>query len=222
MIKELAKLATKLDRLGLTKEADVLDAALNKLAQAAATTGVPGARYQAGEQVTPGYPGGPTQKFYRSKPKSLSEFNAYLGAVIKNTAADPRQRAFSSAVINNLPTSADSTWTPKTQAAFKEYAVAAGFPEAGINWEAFAKSHNYEPTLNGVYRFWEDTIAEVDPEARLEKTLQGLKESPSDSGSVTPTTSGATGTQKGTLPAATQIRLEQIQDTARRIVEERS
>jgi len=33
MIKDLAKLATRLDKLGLTKEADVLDAALNKLAQ---------------------------------------------------------------------------------------------------------------------------------------------------------------------------------------------
>ena len=139
MIKDLARLATKLDKMGLTKEADVLDVALRKLAQVA-TTGVEGATYSGGRQMTPGFPGGPTVKFYRSKPKSISELNAFLGALIRNAAADPRQTSFSPAVINNLPSKSDTTWGPKTQAAFKEYAAAAGFPDAGENWEDFAKS----------------------------------------------------------------------------------
>jgi len=174
MIKDLAKLATRLDRLGLTKEADVLDAALNKLAQEVATTGVPGAEYADGKQITEGRPGGPTVKFYQSTPRTLSQFNQYLGELIKNVALDKRQSAFSPAVIANPPTKSDTTWTPRTQAAFKEYAIAAGFPEAGINWQEFAKKNKYAPSVLGVYKFWEDTVAEVDPEARLAKTFQKL------------------------------------------------
>lgn len=172
MIKDLARLATKLDKMGLTKEADVLDVALRKLAQVA-TTGVEGATYSGGRQMTPGFPGGPTVKFYRSKPKSISELNAFLGALIRNAAADPRQTSFSPAVINNLPSKSDTTWGPKTQAAFKEYAAAAGFPDAGENWADFAKkSGMYEPTLNGIYRFWEDTVARVDSDVALTKLLE--------------------------------------------------
>jgi hypothetical protein len=175
MIKGLAKLANRLDRLGLTKEADVLDVALQKLAQQVATTGVEGATYSKGLQVTPGFAGGPTVKFYKARPKSISEFNAFLGALITNAAADPRQTAFSPSVIKNLPSKADTTWGSKTQAAFKEYAAAAGFPEAGTNWETFAKnSGKYEPTMTGIFRFWEDTIAKVDADVALQKSLEEL------------------------------------------------
>lgn len=173
MIKDLAKLATRLDRLGLTKEADVLDSTLQKLAQQVATTGVEGATYSAGRQITPGYAGGPTVKFYKAKPKSISEFNAFLGALITNAAADPRQTAFSPSVVNNLPSKSDTTWGRKTKAAFKEYAVAAGFPEAGTNWEAFAnKSGKYEPTMNGIFSFWEDTIAKVDYDVAVTQLVE--------------------------------------------------
>lgn len=219
MIKELAKLATRLDRLGLTKEADVLDAALNKLAQAqVATTGDPGVEYKDTSGMETGYtPGGPAQKFYKAAPTSISELNRNLGAIIKNVGSP----TFSDKVIKNPPSAADTSWGPKTQAAFKEYAIAAGYPKAGDDWQAFAKESGYTPSILGVYRFWVDTIHRVDREGYLTRTLE--KHSPPVSEAPAATgTSGATGTQKGTLPAATQIRLEQIQDTARRIVEERS
>lgn len=171
MIKDLVKLATRLDKLGLTKEADVLDAAAVKLAQQVATTGVAGATYSAGRQVTPGTPGGAVVKFYKAKPKSISEFNAFLGALIKDVAEDPRQSAFSAAIIANVPTKSDTSWNSKTAAAFKEYAVAAGFPEAGRDWQKFAKSNKYEPTMYGIFKFWEDTIEKVSPSEALQATL---------------------------------------------------
>jgi hypothetical protein len=177
-IKKLASIANKLDSLGLTKEADILDSFLQKVAEQVATTGVEGAEYAGGRQTTEGLAGGSAVKFYKAKPKSISEFNAFLGALIRNAAADPRQTAFSPYVIKNLPSKADTTWGAKTQAAFKEYTAAAGFPEAGTNWEVFAKkpSSKYEPTMNGIFRFWEDTIAGVDSEFALAQSFedQGL------------------------------------------------
>ncbi len=162
MIKDLIKLATRLDNLGLTKEADVLDAAAVKLAQQVATTGVAGATYSAGRQTTPGKPGGVVAKFYKAKPKSISEFNTFLGALITDISMNnKKQTAFSRAVLSNIPSQADTTWGPKTQKAFSEYAVAAGVPEAGRNWESWSKKNMYEPTMNGIFRFWEDTIDKV-------------------------------------------------------------
>ena len=170
MIKDLAKLATRLDRLGLTKEADVLDAALNKLAQEVATTGAPGSHYVGGKKQPYQRPLTYVEKFYHSKPKDLAEFNQYLGEIIKNIAALEGQRQFSPQVVNNPPSKTDTTWTSKTQAAFKEYANAAGFPDAGQDWQAFAQKNGYEPTLLGIYRFWVDTIEKVESKARQELT----------------------------------------------------
>lgn len=176
MIKDLAKLATRLDRLGLTKEADVLDSTLQKLAQQVATTGVEGATYSAGRQITPGYAGGPTVKFYKARPKSISEFNAFLGGLISDAAKDPSQTAFSDSVIMNLPRKSDNTWTPRTDEAFKEYAAVAGAPDAGVNWKAFAnKSGKYAPSIDGIYRFYDDTIDMVYRELALDKALDRMK-----------------------------------------------
>jgi len=176
MIKDLAKLATRLDRLGLTKEADVLDSALKKLAQQVATTGVEGATYSGGRQMTPGFSGGPTVKFYKAKPKSISEFNAFLGGLISDAAKDPSQNAFSDSVLNNLPKKSDNTWTARTNEAFKEYAVVAGEPYAGVDWQAFAKkSGKYAPSIDGVYRFYDDTIERVYRELALDKALERMK-----------------------------------------------
>jgi hypothetical protein len=193
MIKDLAKLATKLDRLGLTKEADVLDSALKKLAQQVATTGVEGATYSGGRQMTPGFAGGPTVKFYKAKPKSISEFNAFLGGLISDAAKDPSQTAFSDSVLKNLPRKSDNTWTPRTNAAFKEYAVAAGEPDAGVNWEAFAKkSRKYAPSIDGVYRFYDDTIDRVYRELALDKALEEMKV-PDEEGRAAPILSERSG-----------------------------
>lgn len=163
MIKGLAKLANRLDRLGLTKEADVLDAALQKLAQQVATRGAPGATYSGGGQVSPTVPGGKRQVFYKAKPSTISEFNAFLGSLIKEFAANPTQQTFSKAIIANAPSAADTSWSlSKTQPAFEAYARAAGFPEAGTNWQDFANANEYAPNMFGIYKFWEDTIDEVE------------------------------------------------------------
>lgn len=158
MIKDLAKLASRLDQLGLTKEADVLDSAVRKLAQVA-TTGVAGATYSGGKQITPGRPGGAVAKFYKTKPKSIAEFNTFLSALILDVATDRLQRVFSRTTVSNAPTIAtQTTWSPMTDSAFKEYATAVGYPAAGVSWEVFAKSNNYEPTILGIFAFWAKTI----------------------------------------------------------------
>ena len=159
MIKDLAKLASRLDQLGLTKEADVLDSAMKKLAQQVATTGVAGATYSGGMQVTPGRQGGTVAKFYKAKPKSLAEFNKFLSALIVDVSRDRLQRVFSRTTISNAASLASqTTWSPMTNSAFKEYATAVGYPAAGDSWEPFAKSNNYEPTMLGIFAFWSATI----------------------------------------------------------------
>jgi hypothetical protein len=162
MISKIANIANKLDNLGLTKEADVLDRYLNKLAQQVATTGVAGAKYETGRQITPGYAGGKSKVWYRAKPKSISEFNAHLGALMKDIAKNPAQNVFSLSTLKNPPSASETRWNQATTGkAFAEYATAAGFPAAGVNWEKFAKENNYEPTLIGIFRFWEDNFDKV-------------------------------------------------------------
>ena len=150
MLKKLADIATKLDQMGWTKEADFLDSVITKLAQPV-STGIAGAEYEKGVQTTPGYPGGQKMKWYASKPKSLSEFNKFLSAVIQ---ANPK--AFSDDVYQAaVSLSNSSEWSDQTNAAFKEFAIAIGKPEAGDSWIKFAKENGYEPNLNGIYAFWE-------------------------------------------------------------------
>jgi len=162
MIKDLARLASRLDQLGLTKEADVIDNAMKKLAQQVATTGVAGATYSGGRQITPGMSGGAVAKFYKAKPKSIAEFNKFLSALILDVAKDRLQRVFSRTTISNAPSIAtQTTWSPMTGSAFREYAAAVGYPAAGISWESFAKSNNYEPTMLGIFAFWSNTIAKA-------------------------------------------------------------
>jgi len=161
MIKDLARLASRLDQLGLTKEADVLDSAMRKLAQVA-TTGVAGATYSDGRQTTSGRPGGTVAKFYKAKPKTIAEFNKFLSALIVDISKDPLQGVFSSKIVSNAASLASqTTWSPMTNDAFKEYATAVGFPTAGISWESFAKGNKYEPTMFGIYSFWSATIAKA-------------------------------------------------------------
>ena len=164
MLNKLAKIANKLDSLGLTKEADVLDRYLQKAAQQVATTGVAGATYgtspmERGRQITPGKPGGAVIKFYKAKPKSIGEFNTYLAALIDDVAKDRLQQVFSKATMaNSKQLSTQTSWSSLTASAFKEYATAVGAPEAGMDWQKYAKSHNYEPTMSGIYVFWSDTV----------------------------------------------------------------
>jgi hypothetical protein len=165
MLNKLAKIANKLDSLGLTKEADVLDRYLQKAAQQVATTGVAGAAYgtspmERGRQITPGKPGGAVIKFYKAKPKSIGEFNTYLAALIDDVAkTDILNQIFSRATVSNSKQlSTQTNWSSLTASAFKEYAEAVRAPEAGIDWQKYAKSHNYEPTMSGIYVFWADTV----------------------------------------------------------------
>jgi len=160
MLSELAKIATKLDSMGMSNDADLLDKLISKLAQVA-TTGVPGATYSGGVQVGTGTPGGVSKKFYRSKPKTLSEFNGLLGELVLDISKNVGQNVFTQDVISNPPTSQMSRWTEQTSKAFKQYADAAGYPEAGLDWKSFAKTNGYEPTLYGIYSFWERTISNV-------------------------------------------------------------
>jgi hypothetical protein len=102
--------------------------------------------------------GGAVKKFYRAKPKTISEFNQYLGQLVEEIGAFPSQGFFTQDVIANPPSAADTTWNSKTEKAFAQYAAGVGKREAGIDWQSFAKKNGYEPTMFGVYKFWEDTI----------------------------------------------------------------
>ena len=158
MIKDLFKLANRLDKLGLRKEADVLDSAIRKLSQTTAQTiGNEGSDYYKGRE-RPGTPG-TTVKFYASTPKSITDFNKFLAGLIRDAIKNPYQSIFSASVKRSIASlESQTSWSDVTNAAFRDYAIAAGKPEAGRDWPAFAKAHRYAPSLAGVYAFWKDTI----------------------------------------------------------------
>jgi len=157
MIKDLFKLANRLDKLGLRKEADVLDSAIRKLSQ---TTGNIGSAYNKGREFA-GTPG-TTVKFYASTPTSITDFNKKLAGLIRDVIQDPYQRIFSATVKSKISELENQTsWSDVTNAAFAEYARAAGQAEAGKDWQAFAKANRYAPSLAGVFAFWQDTIGGV-------------------------------------------------------------
>ena len=204
MLDKIAAIANKLDKLGLTKEADVLDRYITKVAQVA-TTGVAGATYQEGRQVTPGMTGGTVKKFYRAKPKTISEFNQYLGQLVEEIGAFPSQGFFTQDVIANPPSAADTTWNSKTEKAFAQYAAGVGKREAGIDWQSFAKKNGYEPTMFGVYKFWEDTIetalaflSVIDSGEKEEGVIREWTPEPSPPPKETP--SGSVQTMSAPLP----------------------
>lgn len=157
MIKDLFKLANRLDKLGLRKEADVLDSAIRKLSQ---TTGNVGSAYNEGKEIA-GTPG-TTVKFYASTPKSITDFNKFLAGLIRDVIQDPYQSIFSAPVKSNIASlESQTSWSAVTNAAFADYARAVGRSEAGKDWQAFAKANNYAPSLAGVFAFWQDTIGGV-------------------------------------------------------------
>ena len=173
MLKKLVKIANRLDDFGLTKEADVIDAVIQKMAQ---VEGVPGAKYQSGRQVSV-TPGGPTVRFYASKPDSMQKLNGYLGNLVKSFAGLEMngKEVFPAELTNNAPKSSDSSWTKGTEAAFDAFAEAAGYPEAGVNWVNFAKENKYAPSVDGIVAFVEDNLGRVNENMiRLRDTLARL------------------------------------------------
>lgn len=190
MLRQMVKIANKLDSLGLTKEADVLDRYINKMA-AAVTEGPGNVFYDEGRAI--GAPGASlNNKFYASKPQTLSEFNGLLGQLIKEIKKIPGQDVFSKEIINLPPKEGDTTWSGATNVAFKEYAEAAGFREAGVSWKDFALKNRYQPTLFGIYKFWEDTIDKVVDKANSDFSTTfsiGKKQEPDIAPSPTPSPS---------------------------------
>jgi hypothetical protein len=116
-----------------------------------------------------------------------------LGGLIADIKRNPSQVVFNESVLSDPPSGKDSSWNDKTDAAFAQYAVAAGLPEAGKNWASFAKKNDYEPTMFGIYKFWENTIGKV-----LEKNAPpSASVAPSPSASVAPSPSAAIPSAEG-------------------------
>lgn len=160
MLRQMVKIANKLDSLGLTKEADVLDRYIHKMAAGPVTMAPGNILYEDG-RARDASGASLSNKFYASKPKTLSEFNGLLVGLVEEIGKIPGQKVFSKDTIELLPKESGNTWSGATNVAFKEYAKAAGFPEAGESWKDFSLKNRYQPTLFGIYKFWEDTISKV-------------------------------------------------------------
>jgi len=162
MLKKLVKIANRLDDFGLTKEADVIDAVIQKMAQ---VEGVPGGKYQGGRLVSV-TTGGPTVKFYASKPESIQALNKILADLVKEFGSEFEghlgKKPFSEDLVRNPPRASDTNWTSRTEAAFDAFADAVGIPDAGANWVSYAKGNGYAPSIDGILAFVEDRL----PEAR--------------------------------------------------------
>ena len=167
-----------MDQLGLTKEADVIDNAMRKLALSPYASNLSlsnrGADFEkrvtnpqdpyAGYSTTPakpgiatrGKPGGdPAAKikgFLYASPRSIAEFNDTLSGLFGS--APVLSRLVPGDVKSNLPSG--GTWSNNTQKAFSTLAKILRKPEAAANWEKYANANNYEPTMKGILKFWED------------------------------------------------------------------
>jgi hypothetical protein len=154
MLREIAKIASKLDSLGMTKEADVLDKFLVKAAQD--YSGLSDKPAQPG-YATHGYPGGDkskaTQGFLYASPRTLAEFNDQLAELFE--FVPETSQVVSPAVLRSLPYG-ETQWTKKTANAFSAFCSLVFKSEADRNWEAYANANGYEPTLAGVIKFWND------------------------------------------------------------------
>jgi len=103
----------------------------------------------------------PIQGFLYASPRSIAEFNDTLTKMFEKV---PRSSKLVPADIrSNLP-KGQATWTPQTQKAFGVIATLAGVPEAGKpgGWagpggkNGWAQKNNYEPTMAGILKFWND------------------------------------------------------------------
>ena len=153
MLREIAKIASKLDSLGMTKEADILDKFLVKAAQGYSDLSDKPA--QPG-YATHGYPGGDKSKarqgFLYASPRTLAEFNDQLAELFE--FVPETSQVVSTAVLRSLPYG-ETQWTQKTADAFSAFCSLVGKSEAGRDWESYANAHGYEPTLAGVIKFWD-------------------------------------------------------------------
>jgi hypothetical protein len=154
MLREIAKIASKLDSIGMTKEADILDKFLVKAAQD--YSGLSDKPAQPG-YATHGYPGGDKSKasqgFLYASPRTLAEFNNQLAELFE--FVPETSQVVSTAVLRSLP-SGQTQWTQKTADAFSAFCSLVFKSEAGRNWETYANANGYEPTLAGVIKFWNE------------------------------------------------------------------
>jgi len=155
MLKGLVKIANRLDDLGLTKEADVIDAALRKLA---AIEGLPGGEYQNGRMVNV-VPNGPTAKFYSASPSSMQKLNSMLSKVVYFFGEHDK---FPRELRMNPPKASDTSWTKSTEDAFDAFAKLVGAGKAGENWVEYALQNKYAPSVDGITAFVEDHLEEAD------------------------------------------------------------
>ena len=162
MKNDLTKLAKRLENLGESE----LSSKLARIIKSA-------------ENVTGINPEtGKTQTWYKSKPATLKEFNAYLAVLsddlkIPQSLVDlkdlsPQDRGDPNAVMRKA--TIPGRWTKETGRVFAEYARLAGAPEAGKDWPKYARENGYFPNLRGIFDFWSKTVETVAPAAAEEET----------------------------------------------------
>ena len=150
MIKDLVKLASHLDLKGFRKEADKLDAIIQKLAQ------TPDVSMRLSDRNNYHPVSLPNTHYYdtagtskeKSSKKSLYDLNKLLSNAYKTACdmmkleCDPALAAYSS-----------TSWTDKTQDMFSLICSLANKPEAALNWKEFAKANGYTGDVTGMYDF---------------------------------------------------------------------
>lgn len=160
-LRELAKVADKLDSLGLTKEADTVDSFIRKMAKEVAFK-INGVTYY--------------------KAENIHQFNNNLADAAESLVkAHVRPDLFRS--INFDALRSDTKWGTQTINVFKAFCDAFGNSEACAGWKEYAIKHNYSPTISGVEDFIAENAGKLEGEvssglARMEKGEGALGEAP--------------------------------------------
>lgn len=204
-IKKIASIANKLDNLGLTKEADILDSFLEKIAQ-------------DGAEYTPYYAEMPSGMDISSKMEAEEKLKELRSRSVPTTSGDPAKplkvvthgpadeqyprgrpyyaakpetinqfKSFLTGILNsdlgyNYKLLQSGRWDDKEddiRVAFAKFAELAGAPDAGASWTVWAnKSGNkeYTPNIQGIYNFWKNNVDGVYSKYVLPKLIKEIKE----------------------------------------------
>lgn len=141
-LRELAKIADKLDSLGLTKEADTVDSFIKKMAKEVAFV-INGVTYY--------------------KAENIHQFN--------NNMADAAEDLMNSNVrpdlfreINFGSLRSDTKWGAETVKIFKAFCTAFGNTDACRGWKNYAVRNGYSPTISGIENFIAENAGKLEAE----------------------------------------------------------
>ena len=157
MLRKIARIADKLDSLGMNKEADLLDDLIRKLAQES----------------------GLKTDFHEASSNHIAAFNKTLADAL-NKIADSKKANLTEDDKLDVHVSAErikysNKWNNDTDIAFALFCTKVGLPKI-FDWRKYAIDHGYTPDISGATHFIKDNIRFATDESLMDFSLHANKD----------------------------------------------